>query len=282
MIAGTRLAPWRSCVGIHVDQTENDSRLEVANIKLYGYSTSPFVRKVGCCLYYKNLPFEFIPVNPTDPKEIAFTGQTQVPVLQIGDEWRTDSTPLAIWLDELFPEKPLFGNTQQERESILALDSWVTDSLILAGFRSAYQGDMNAKFRHGAWRLAAIVSSQTPLPEEIRNAWPDLLKKAPFIKHMMCAVDNSESLSEMQARVSLQLIENLQGGPFFGGRKEPSLVDFAIFPQVVFYYMVGIEQQLELTLEPTLNKWLNNMTPLLPANPLLVPDFMIINSLSHD
>ena len=254
----------------------------MANIKLYGYSTSPFVRKVGCCLYYKNLPFEFIPVNPTDPKEIAFTGQTQVPVLQIGDEWRTDSTPLAIWLDELFPEKPLFGNTQQERESILALDSWVTDSLILAGFRSAYQGEMSAKFRHTAWRLAAIVSSQTPLPDEIRNAWPDLLKTAPFIKHMMCAVDTSESLSEMQARVSLQLIENLQGGPFFGGRKEPSLVDFAIFPQVVFYYMVGIEQQLELTLEPTLNKWLNNMTPLLPANPLLVPDFMIINSLSHD
>ena len=110
------------------------------NIKLYGYSTSPYVRKVGCCLYYKDLPFEFIPVNPIDSKEIGFTGQTQVPVLQIGDEWRTDSTPLAIWLDELFPEKPLFGNTGQERESILALDSWVTDSLILGGFRSVYEG----------------------------------------------------------------------------------------------------------------------------------------------
>ena len=249
------------------------------DIKLYGYSTSPYVRKVGCCLYYKDLPFEFIPVNPTRPREISFTGQTQVPVLQIGDEWRTDSTPLAIWLDELFPAKPLLGNTQQERESILALDAWVTDSLILAGFRSAYEGEMNAKFRHQAWRLAAIVSSQTPLPEEIRNAWPDILKMAPFIKHMMCDVDTSETLSEMQARVSLQLIEKMQGGPFFGGRKEPSLVDFAIFPQVVFNYMVGIDQHLEHTLEPSLNNWLNNITPFLPENPLLVPDFMIINPL---
>ena len=59
---------------------------------------------------------------------------------------------------------------------------------------------------------------------------------------MMCDVDTSETLSEMQARVSLQLIENLQGGPFFGGREEPSLVDFAVFPQVVFTYMVGMEQ----------------------------------------
>lgn len=249
------------------------------NIKLYGYSTSPFVRKVGCCLFYKDLPFEFIPVNPMEPKEIAFTGQTQVPVLQIGNEWRTDSTPLAIWLDELFPEKPLLGKTPQERESILAMDSWVTDSLILAGFRSAYEGEMNATFRHRAWRLAAIVTSQTALPDEIRNAWPDLLKTAPFIKHMMCDVDESETLTEMLARVPLQLIENLQGGPFFGGRKEPSLVDFAIFPQVIFMYMVGIDQHLGLTLEPSLNKWLNNMKPLMPKNPLLVPDFMIMNDL---
>ena len=249
------------------------------NVKLYGYSTSPFVRKVGCCLYYKDLPFEFIPVNPMEPKEIAFTGQTQVPVLQIGNEWRTDSTPLAIWLDESFPEKPLLGKTPQERESILAMDSWVTDSLILAGFRSAHEGEMNAKFRHRAWRLAAIVSSQTPLPDEMRNAWPDLLKRAPFIKHMMCHADESETLSEMLARVPLQLIGNLQGGPFFGGRKEPSLVDFAIFPQVVFMYMVGMDQHLGLTLAPPLNNWLNNMKPLMPKNPLLVPDFMIVNDL---
>jgi len=252
----------------------------VANIKLYGYSTSPYVRKVGCCLYYKKLAFEFVPVNPVNPKEIAFTGQPQVPVLQINDEWRTDSTPLASWLDELFPEKPLLGNSQQERESILALDSWVSDSLILAGFRSSHEGEINAKFRHGAWRLAAIVSSQTPLPDEIRNAWPELLKTAPFIKHMMCDVDTTESLSEMQARVALQLIENLQEGPFFGGRKEPSLVDFAIFPQVVFNYMVGIDQRLGLARDPSLKTWLDNIKPFLPKNPLLVPDYMIVNDLS--
>ncbi len=87
------------------------------DIKLYGYSTSPYVRKVGCCLHYKELSFEFVPVNPTDPREIAFTGQTQVPVLKIDDEWRSDSTPLAMWLDELFPEKPLLGNTQKERKA---------------------------------------------------------------------------------------------------------------------------------------------------------------------
>ncbi len=251
----------------------------MANIKLYGYSTSPYVRKVGCCLYYKKLPFEFVPVNPTTSQEIAFTKQTQVPVLQIGEEWRTDSTPLALWLDELYPENPLFGDTPEERASILALDSWVTDNLILAVFRTAYEAEVNAKFRHVGWRLASIVSSQTPLSDEVRAAWPDLLKIAPFIKHMMTEIDSSETLSEMQTRIGIELIQNLKGGPFFGGREQPSLVDFAIFQQLVFGYMVGLEQDLMAALEPSLNGWIRRVKQYLPKNPLLVPDFMVVNSL---
>ena len=248
-------------------------------IKLYGYSTSPFVRKVGCCLYYKQIPFTFVPVNPIHSKEIAFTNQTQVPVLQIDDEWRKDSTPIALWLDERFPENPLFGNSTQERERILEIDRWVTDSVILGGFRSVHEGKLNTKFRHMAWRLAAIVSSQTPLPEEVRNEWPHLLKSAPFIKAMMEDVDPAESLSDMRGRIAMELFQQFAGGPFFGGREQPSLADFALFPQLVFSYMVGIEEKLLISFEPSLNGWLKRMQACLPENPILVPDFMIVHNL---
>ena len=258
-----------------------EERYEMTDIKLYGYSTSPYVRKVGCCLYYKQLPFEFVPVNPVDPMEIAFSAQTQVPVLQIGDEWRTDSTPLALWLDELFPERPLFGKSDQEKTEILELDQWVSDSLILAGFRNVYEARMSARLRHTAWRLVAVVSSQTPLSEEVRNAWPQLLQTAPFIKHMMCQVEKSESASEMRARVGMQLIENLKDGPFFGGRTEPSLVDFAIFPQLVFSYAIGIEDELLPAQIPVVRDWLGRIIQYLPENPLLAPDYMIVNPLSQ-
>ena len=251
----------------------------VTDIKLYGYSTSPFVRKVGCCLLYKQIPFEFIPVNPTNPEQISFTGQTQVPVLQIDGEWRNDSTPLALWLDELFPARPLFGSNDRERALILKLDKWVTDSLILSTFRFAHEAEMTARFRHTAWRLSAIVSSQTPLSDEVRNAWPELLQMAPFIKHMMCDVDQTESVRDMQMRVAMEMLGHLDGGPYFGGLDKPSLVDFAIFPQLVFSYMVGIEQDLMAAREPTLARWLENMQTHLPDNPVLVPDFMIVNHL---
>jgi glutathione S-transferase len=252
----------------------------MAKIRLYGYSTSPFVRKLGCCLYFKQLPFEFVPVDPTNPEQIAFTGQTQVPVLQIDDEWRNDSTPLALWLDELFPAQPLFGRNAQERELILNIDKWVTDSLILSSFRFAREGEMTARFRQTAWRLSAIVSSQTPLSDEVRNVWPELLKMAPFIKHMLCDIDQTESLPDMQLRVEMELLEHLKEGPFFGGLSEPSLVDFTVYPQLIFSYMVGIEQDLKPAKIPALKSWLHTIRQYLPENPLLVPDFMIVSQLS--
>ena len=251
----------------------------MAKIRLYGYSTSPFVRKLGCCLYFKQLPFEFVPVDPINPEQIAFTHQTQVPVLKIDGEWRKDSTPLAQWLEELFPDQPLLGRNAQERELILNMDKWVTDSLILSSFRFAHESEMTARFRQTAWRLSAIVSSQTPLSDEVRNAWPEMLKMAPFIKHMLCDIDQTESLRDMQLRVGMELLEHLKEGPFFGGLEQPSLVDFAIYPQLVFNYMVGIEQNLKIAQIPALKQWLDNIRQYLPENPLLVPDFMIVSHL---
>ena len=69
-------------------------------------------------------------------------------------EW----TPLR-WVsgwDELFPEKPLLGQSPEQREQILAIDRWVTDGLIAASFRAAIDAEMNLAFRQKCWRLAAI------------------------------------------------------------------------------------------------------------------------------
>ena len=45
----------------------------MANIKLYGYATSPYVRKTGCFLYYKGIDFTHIPVNPLKTKAVSYT-----------------------------------------------------------------------------------------------------------------------------------------------------------------------------------------------------------------
>ena len=102
---------------------------------------------------------------------------------------------------------------------------------------------------------------------------------APFIKHMLCDVDRTESLRDMQARVAMELIVHLGDGPYFGGLDRPSLVDLAIFPQLAFEFMVGITDNLAAAGHPAISAWLSRMKQHLPDNPLLVPDNMIVNKL---
>ena len=250
-----------------------------ASISLYGYTTSPFVRKVSAYLYYKGLPFDFVGVSPVEPdKTIGFTGRTQVPVLKIDDEWRLDSSPIGMWIEERFPEKPLLGTNDAERDVILTIDKWASDQFIPGMiFRSAVDGEKNEAFRKRAWRLAEIVSSGATLPDHIREAWPDIISTAPFIQRMVGELDRSEPLLAMQQRLVMELAAHLGDGPFLGGMSMPSLADFAIYPQIMFPYQVGLINDLILLQHPTLGPWLKRVGETLPQNPWCVDERFIVN-----
>ena len=54
-----------------------------------------------------------------------------VPVLTIDGQSKADSTPIGLWLDELFPDHPrLLPIDDNERERLLAIDHWVSHRLI--------------------------------------------------------------------------------------------------------------------------------------------------------
>lgn len=256
----------------------------MADVKLYGYATSPYVRKVACFLYYKNITFKFIAVNPFNANAtIGFTDQTRVPVLKIDDEWRTDSSPIGHWLDERFPEKPLLSNNSNIRASQLNIDNWLSESFIPQMlFRGIVDGEKNLAFRHRAWRLAELVNSQTPLPDLVRQSWPNLLNKTLFIQKMVAKLDLSEPLLEAKRRIIKELLVHFDGGPFFGGSNEPSMVDLTLFPQLVFGYMAGLDEQISLEKLPGFRDWIFAVQEYLPANPILINQDMIINRLQEN
>ena len=249
-------------------------------IKLYGYSTSPFVRKTGCFLYYKNLDFIHVPVNPVDPAStIGFTNQTQVPVLQIDDEWRLESSDHAHWLDAEFPDKPLCPIEHKSR--IEEIDAWVSDTFLASIFRFAVDGEMNLQFRFRAWRLAAILSAHTPLPEEVRHQWPEALRTAPFIQAMAHDMDLSESYSDMQMRILKELVAHIGDGPYLGGLGQPTMLDFAVFPQLVWGYMFGLEERISAAAHPVVKAWLQRVAKHLPENPVLAPDALQVGTIAN-
>lgn len=250
----------------------------MTQVKLYGYATSPFVRKTGCFLYYKNIEFTHIPVDPTNPDAtIGFTEKTQVPVLEVDGEWRLESSAHASWLDELFPGKPLFP--VGHRTKIEEIDAWINDSFLLSIFRYPIDGEHNLQFRYRGWRLAALLSAHTPLPETVRHQWPDALRQASFIKAMAQHMNLDESIPDMQMRLAGELEAHLGEGPFLGGFDQPTMLDLAVFPQLVWGYMFGLEERLSAAAHPAIKAWLQRVAEHLPGNPTLVADEMMVNSL---
>lgn len=250
-----------------------------ADITLFGYTTSPFVRKVACYLFYKDLAFDFVGVSPVEPeKTIGFSGGTQVPVLRIGSEWRRDSSKIGFWLDDLYPKKLLISSKQNEREKIIEIDDWASEQFIPGMvFRSAVDSEVNDAFRKRAWRLADIVSDGALLPDAVKRSWPDLLGKAPFILNMVNQLDRSEPLAAMQMRLFSELVQHLGDGPYLGGLDEPSLADFAIYPQMMFPYQVGLINSLPVLAHPTVGPWLERVSRHLPQNPWCVREEFITN-----
>ena len=252
----------------------------MANIKLYGYATSPYVRKTGCFLYYKGIDFTHVPVNPTKPKAtIGHTNGTKVPVLEVDGEWRRESSDHARWLDELFPDKPLYPLVHQAK--IDEIDRWISDTYLPGYFRRSIDGGFNTQFLFRAWRLAAVVSADTPLPLPVRLMWPLGLRVAPFIRHMAKHMDLTESYEDMQARIFLELVGHIGDGPYMGGLDQPTMLDFAVFPQLVFGYMFGLEENLSAAVDPVIKGWLKRVSEHLPKNPTLAADEMQIHSLTE-
>ena len=109
--------------------------------------------------------------------------------------------------------------------------------------------------------------------------WPDFVSKAPFIKAMAAQMDLSESLESAQRRIGLELVAHIGDGPYMGGLEEPTMLDLAVFPQLVFGFLFGLESRLSAADHPVIKAWLARVAQHLPENPTLVADWMQLERL---
>lgn len=256
------------------------------SVILYGYAASPFVAKTWCYLQYKDIDFTFIPVNPNpnDPDPvIAFTGQTQVPILQIDGEWRLESNDHAYWLDEVFPEKPSLCPAEHI-ETVKRLDEWVDDFIIGTIMRPVLDFDENNmphEFRMVSWRAAMLAYASKPVSSKDMNDWPKLaVTKMDFVKHLSSHLDLTESTADMQARFFGELLAHLGDGPFLGGLNVPTMLDLSLFPNFVHWYLVGALPEIAAAQHPDVKAWLKRVADYLPENPTPHDDEMLVNSLA--
>ena len=85
----------------------------------------------------------------------------------------------------------------------------------------------------------------------------------------------------MQVRIFLKRVGHIGDGPYMGGLDQPTMLDFAVFPQLVFGYMFGLQEELSAAVDPEVKGWLKRVYDHLPENPTLAADKMRVNSLAE-
>jgi len=256
-----------------------------SEIRLYTYAMSPYAAKVHCFLLYKKLDFECFYINPFRVKQDLPIGK-QIPVLTIGEEHRADSTPIGLWLDELFPDAcMLLPADPAERDALLRIDDWVSQSMIPGSFRS-YPGEGMDHILNG-WKLSYVMgkTARGGIPLPLRIAWPLLITRVGFVRRMIEQADDGLPVRESRLKLYDEFVAHLAGGPFLAGRTTPSLPDFSAYPQFALYYQVGFRGAGDIEGSPEIMGWLGRMKPYLSGMPPMLPARVCkrdVPPLSHD
>ena len=238
------------------------------SIDLFTYALSPFGMKVYWALVYKNVPFALHYVDPRDQNEIAFTGQSVVPVLRVDGEWQMDSGPLCVWLDALFPEPCFAGASDKERAAVLAADEWVTHNLIGLVFRAAIDPETSrSAFRDG--RKLAQVMRQTSggVPWIAQFFWSRLLRRAQFIQRAAAMTDQSKSVAQVKQDIIAAFDERISATGFLAKTDAPSFADLAAFAQLAAAADLGFEGGLNPSSSESIDRWFRRMVRYLPQTP---------------
>lgn len=180
-------------------------------ITLYSGPLSLFARKVEIALREKGLAFEriMVPFNQTtgyDPKHpevLALNPKGQVPVLSDDGLVLYDSTVIIEYLDEAYPQNPLYPATPAERARC-RMDELFADEILLAALRP--------------------LMHRTAPPVQDRERRAALAADAQIAEAALC-------------RHHAELDQRLGGRSFFGPAL--SAADIALFMGVLFGQRLG-------------------------------------------
>jgi len=99
-------------------------------ITLHQYHLSPFNEKIQRMLNYKGIPFEERYWALGERKKVRTLNPTgKLPALQNGECVICDSTDVAHYIEQHFPQKPLIPSDPRLRAQVHVLEDWADESL---------------------------------------------------------------------------------------------------------------------------------------------------------
>ncbi|MEO0600721.1 MAG: hypothetical protein AAF211_04745 [Myxococcota bacterium] len=204
-------------------------------------------------------------------------------MLTIDGESRNESRANARWLDERFPERPLFPQDDVHRVEIL--DEWIQHCFIASRFKFAMP--QLSRFLPvqlvNAWRLGRIMDRTIPggAIGWRRLFWPLVLRQAPFIRREAARAPGG-SLVDTAKAVARRIHDELRDGPFLGGRPSPSVADLSVYANIVPGFELGLAGGGAMLEAPVVRAWAERVHVELDPTLPLVPDSVRKRSFSAE
>ncbi len=121
-------------------------------IRLFQSQTSMFCEKIRIVLAMKNVTYEVVDVKRDERKSlIEYSGQRKVPVMDFEGQRIIDSTLIAEFLEEKFPEPNVYPRGETEKGLCLMLEDWadVVLNLAILGLRRAENPEARKEAERG-------------------------------------------------------------------------------------------------------------------------------------
>ncbi|MEH6577797.1 MAG: glutathione S-transferase family protein [Amphritea sp.] len=249
------------------------------SIRLYSFVTSPYGWKVHTYLLYKRLSFDLSYISPVRARKELPLGH-QIPVLQIGNEAKADSSSIGIWLDQQFPDSPrILPADELLRAEVMEADRWISDVLIPTLFYSEYPVFNRSLSRTltNTLKMGSCIhhTSRGGLHPGLRLLWPLIIRQAGFIKRLVLPLKAQVSVGQCRAQAFEWLESRLQRQPYIVATETPSLADLSAWPQLYVPHALGLKGMDDYLEYPSITRWekqirsqiiTSDLPPLIPAS----------------
>ena len=191
------------------------------SLRLYQFHISPYCGKIRAILHYKGLEYTVEPVHPIKRlKLIWVTGQKKVPALVHDTRVIIDSTRIARYLEDQYPQHPIYPRGRRDQAQALLWEDWADESL------QRTVGPLKFIDRENARRMAHLENQHYPRAD-IEKTFRRL---QPVIARQMATFGGTGSLTVLKTRLNelMQILSDRLEGLYLVG-KQPSIADFSVF-----------------------------------------------------